>query len=65
MHDENGKIIDTKVVNEDKQSKPRTHRRPNIKLVYCKMFTGETPVRIFVIKVPKMQVYYVVLYYVL
>lgn len=43
MHDENGKIIDTNVVNEDKQSKPRTHRRQNIKLVYCKMFTDENP----------------------
>lgn len=44
MHDENGEIIDTTVVNQDKQAKPRTNRRQNIKLVYCKAFSDEYPV---------------------
>ncbi|GLV32847.1 uncharacterized protein CBL_00446 [Carabus blaptoides fortunei] len=43
MHDENGEIIDTTVVNQDKQVKPRTNRRQNIKLVYCKGFSDENP----------------------
>lgn len=43
IHDENGEVIDTTVINHDKKNKARTYRK-NIKLVYCKSFTQNYPV---------------------